>query len=98
LEKYISVLSFFEKLINKLLVKKNLISLSEIDVITNETIGNIPKEDGDRIIKYAKKIGINIPKYMDNDQLKRYIEEQEMKRRNRQMSYSDKLIIEEKDV
>lgn len=95
LEKHLAVLSFSERLINKLLVRKNLISLSEIDIMTNEVVGDMPEDDGNKIISYAKSLGIVIPKYMDEEQLKRYLEAQRIKRKDNQLSYSDRMIMEE---
>lgn len=93
LNKHLSVLSFSEKTINKLLVKKELIKPSEIDVIINETIGDMDQDTGNKIIKNAKAIGIFIPKYMDEDELEKYIEKQEIKRMNDSISYTDRMIM-----
>lgn len=93
LSKHLNVLSFSEKTINKLLVKKELIRLSEIDVVINETIGDMYGDIGDKIIKDAKDIGIFIPKYMDEEELKKYIEKQESKRMNDSTSYTDRMMM-----
>jgi hypothetical protein len=97
LEKHLTVLSFSDKLINKLLVKNNLILPSEIDIITNEVIGDMHEDEGNKIINSAKSIGIIIPKYMNEEQLNEYVETQEFKRRNNQISYTDRMIMEESD-
>ncbi len=78
--KCFDILFFSVGNINKLLIKKGLIEKSEIDIILNETIGDMSKEEGDKIIKNAKDIGIKIPKYMDEEELKQYVEMQKAKR------------------
>ena len=93
LNKHLTVLSFSEKTINKLLVKKELIKPSEINVVINETIGDMYEDVGNKIIKNAKDIGISIPKYMDEKELKKYIEKQELKRINGSMPYTDRMIM-----
>lgn len=97
LKQQLVVLSFSEKLINKLLVKKGLITSSEIDIITNEAIGDMPEDDGNKIIKCAKSLGVMIPKYMDEEELMKYVETQELKRGNAQISYTDRMIMDNPD-
>jgi len=98
LSKHLTVFSFSEKIINKLLVKKELIKPSEIDVVINEAIGDMHEDIGNKIIKNAKDIGISIPKYMDDEELKKYIEKQELKRVDDNMSYTDKMIMNDPDL
>lgn len=98
LNKHLTVLSFSEKTINKLLVKKELIKPSEIDVVINEAIGDMHEDVGNKIIKNAKDIGISIPKYMDEEELKKYLERQELKRANDRLSYTDRMIMNDADL
>jgi hypothetical protein len=95
LNKHLTVLSFSEKNINKLLVKKGIINLSEVDVVINETIGELDEDIGNKIIKNAKDIGIFIPGYMDEESLKKYLEEQERKRAYNNLSYTDKMLMDD---
>ncbi len=98
LNKHLSVFSFSEKNINRLLVKKEIIKPSEIYIIINESIGDMHEDIGNKIIKNAKSIGIDIPKYMDKDELKKYIEKQELKRRSEQVSFTDKMLMNDSDL
>lgn len=98
LGKHLSVLSFSEKTINKLLVKKGLIKPSEIDVVINEAIGDMHEDVGNKIIKNAKEIGIIIHEYMDEEELRKYIKEQNAKRINDRISYTDRIIMNDSDL
>lgn len=80
LTRHLIVLSFSNKNINKLLVKNELITESEIDIVINESIGDMDPEEGDRLIKYAKSIGIRIPEYMGEEDLEEYVKVQQVKR------------------
>lgn len=93
LQQYLIVTSFSESLINKLLVKNGLVTPSEIDIITNEIIGDMAEADGNKIIKAAKSIGIIIPEYMDEQKLKSYVKAQELRRGNSQISYTDRMMM-----
>lgn len=95
LNKHLTVLSFSERTINKLLVKKELIKPSDIDIVINESIGDMHEDVGNKIIKNAKDIGISIPKYMDEEELKKYIEKQELKRVNDSISFTDRMLMED---
>jgi len=95
LSNHLTVLSFSVRNINKLLVKKNLITLSEIDTVINESIGDMDENVGNKIIKSAKDIGITIPKYMGESELEKYLKEQELKRVDRSISFTDRMIIDE---
>lgn len=95
LSKHLTVLSFSERTINKLLVKKELIKSSDIDIVINESIGDMDEDVGNKIIKNAKDIGISIPKYMDDDELKKYIEKRELKRANDSISFTDRMLMED---
>jgi hypothetical protein len=94
----LTVLSFSEKTISKLLVKKELIKPAEIDVVINEVIGDVHEDVGNKIIKDAKDIGISIPKYMDEKELKKYVEKQESKRVNDTLSFTDRMIMNDPDL
>lgn len=96
LNKHLTILSFAERNTNKLLVKKGIIKTSDIDAQINESIGNMPESVGNEIIKSAKSIGITIPKYMDDDELKTYIASEERRRREATLSFTDKMIIDGK--
>ena len=93
LNKHLAVLSFAERNINKLLVKKGLIKTADIDTIINESIGDMPEDTGNELIKSAKSIGVIIPKYMDKEELKVCIENQELRRRNAEISFTDRMIM-----
>jgi len=93
LEKRVNVNSFSDRAVNKLLVKKEIIDQSEIETIINESIGDMPEDAGNKIIKDAKSIGINIPKYMDEGELEKYIENQKLKRMESQISYTDRMMM-----
>src|SRR3989344_2982667 len=93
LNKRLTGFLFLERNIYRLLVKKKIIKLSEINTIINESIGDMFEDDGNKIIKYAKDIGITIPGYMDEKNLNEYIEKQELKRKYDKMSYTDKMLM-----
>ncbi len=95
LSKQLSVLSFTEACTRKLLLKKELIKASEHETIINEIIGDMDPDVGDKIIENAKDIGIIIPKYMGEDELKEYIEKQEFNRVRGHLSYTDQRMLEE---
>lgn len=95
LDEHLTVLSFSFRNISKLLVKKKFIQTSEIDAITNESIGDMPEDDGNELIKSAKSMGITIPEYMDAEKLKRYTEKQESERKKRETSFTDRMMMEE---
>jgi hypothetical protein len=92
LRKHVSVLSFSYKAINRVLVKKEVITPSEMDISINELIGDMYQEDGNTIIKQAKSIGITIPPYMNTEELAQYIETQELRRKRDAL---DKWILDE---
>lgn len=95
IQNHLTVLSFWEKITSNLLLKKGLTTPSELDVAINESIGNMPEEDGNRIIQSAKNIGITIPNYMNEEELKIYVEKQEQTRRSREISFSDRILMGE---
>lgn len=97
LTRILTTLDFLENNINKLLINKKIIKNSEIEIMANESIGNMPELDGNRIIKYAKSIGITIPEFMNDEELKKYVEKQEIKRRNNEISFTDRMVMEEND-
>jgi hypothetical protein len=74
------VLTFMNRINSGLLFKKGVIKFSEFDIAINDAIGNMPEDAGNRIIEAAKSIGITIPNYLDEDELKLYLEKQELKR------------------
>lgn len=80
LTRHLVVLSFSQRNINKLLVKNELITESDIDIIINESIGDMDPEEGNRLIKYAKSIGIKIPEYMEEKALEDYVKTQQLNR------------------
>ena len=98
LHKHINVLSFSEKNIDKLLIKKKIIKISEIETVVNESIGDMPEDIGNKIIEDAKSMGIVIPKYMDDGELKKYIETQELKRTKGKISITDQMMLENHDL
>src|SRR3989338_2791509 len=95
LNKHLVVLSFVERNINKLLVKKGTIKSSDIDIVMNESIGGMPENTGNTIIDYAKSIGVTIPKYMDEEELGKYLREQEQKKKNNEISFTDSMIMQD---
>ena len=97
LNKHLSVLTFSKKIINKLLLKKGFVKQSEIDIVINESIGDMSEDVGNKIIKNAKDIGISIPKYMDEEELEKYIEKEESKRKNNNLSFTDRMLMENED-
>ncbi len=94
LNKHITVLSFSQKNINKLLINKKVILPEEIERIVNESIGNMYAEEGKKIIKSAKSLGINIPEYMDDEKLNEYIKSQELKRMEREIPLTDRMLMD----
>ncbi len=92
LKRYLAVLDFSIKSINKLLVKKEIIKMSDIDIIINESIGDMHENTGNQIIKYAKGIGVVIPEYMAEKELELYVKKQEIQRKNNQVSFTDKMM------
>lgn len=89
LQKHITVLSFSDKNINKLLVRKEIITPTEFDIVVNESIGDMYEGDGNKIIKAAKDLGIHVPEYMDDEKLEAYVKSQELKRKNAATPYSE---------
>jgi hypothetical protein len=89
LNRQLIVLSFSQRNINKLLIKKKLINATDIDIIVNESIGSMRGDESDRIIKSAKSLGIHIPDYMDDEDLKIYVENKELKRRMNSVTLED---------
>ena len=70
--------------------------MPDIDTQINESIGNMPEDIGNELIKSAKSIGITIPKYMDEEEKKIYIANEERRRREGKLSFTDKMIIDGK--
>ena len=95
LKKHTTVISFYEKNLLKLLIKKGFINLSEFDVTINESIGDMDERVGNQIIKSAKSIGIVIPKYMSDEDLAEYIKNQERKRAQANMSFTDSHLLDD---
>ena len=93
LNKRITVLSFAERNMNKLLVKKELVKPAEIDMMTNESIGKMPEEDGNKIIRYARDIGIFIPNYMNEEELEKYSKKHESETEKNEVSFIDRMIM-----
>jgi len=95
LQKHLELTSFSEKVLNRLLVKKGVIESSEIDIAINEAIGDMYEDQGTKLIKNAKVIGVNLPKYMDDKELEVYVQQQETNRKMRKISFTDRILMEE---
>ncbi len=80
LRRQIVVMDFSNRSVQRLLIKKNIISASEIDIATNELIGDMLPDEGENIRESAKKMGITIPEYMEKDDLEIYIRNNEERR------------------